>query len=191
MRLVLGLIIGYVFGSIPSTYLVGKAIGRIDLREKGSGNLGTTNVIRNLGLGAGILAYVLDMLKGLIPVLVINHFWGYQVAVMTGIGAIIGHCYSLFFNFQGGKGVAVSSGVLFALDPLIAVILIGGQLIIFFATRLMGLASIISAVAFPVVTYLLRGPNPLFYASFFLTPFVIFQHRGNLKRLLKGTENKL
>lgn len=191
MRLVFGLLIGYMIGSIPFSYLVGKIIGRVDLREKGSGNLGTTNVIRNMGLAAGILAYVLDMIKGLIPVLLINYFWGYSPAIMTGIGAIVGHCYSLFFNFQGGKGVAVSSGVLFALDPLIAVILISGQLIIFFATRMMGLASIISAIAFPIVTVLLRGVGPLFYASFFMTPFVIFQHRDNLKRLLSGTENKL
>lgn len=191
MRLVFGLIIGYIFGSIPSSYLVGKLIGRVDLREKGSGNLGTTNVIRNLGLAAGILAYVLDMLKGLIPVLLVHRFWGYSPAIMTGIGAIVGHCYSLFFNFQGGKGIAVSSGVLFALDPLIAVILITGQLIIFFTTRMMGLASIVSAIAFPMVSVLLRGVGPLFYAAFFMTPFVIFQHRANLKRLLEGTENKL
>ena len=142
MRLVFGLLIGYIIGSIPFSYLVGKIIGRVDLREKGSGNLGTTNVIRNLGLAAGILAYVLDMLKGLIPVLLVHRFWGYSPAIMTGIGAIVGHCYSLFFNFQGGKGIAVSSGVLFALDPLIAMILITGQLIIFFTTRMMGLASI-------------------------------------------------
>lgn len=191
MRLVIGWIIGYIIGSIPFSFLVGKLIGRVDLRRKGSGNIGTTNVIRNLGLAPGLLAYVLDMLKGLVPVLVINSLWGYQAAVITSIGAIVGHCYSVFFNFQGGKGIAVSSGVLFALDPLIAVLLISGQLIIFFTTRLMGLASVISAILFPIVTYLLRGANPLFYASFFMTPFVIFQHRENLKRLIQGRENKL
>lgn len=184
------LIIGYLFGSIPTAFLIGKLIGRIDLRKKGSGNLGTTNVIRNLGLGAGLLTYALDMLKGLIPVLIARH-WGFEPAVYAGIGTVIGHCYSVFFHFHGGKGVAVTSGVLFALDPLLAAILIAWQLIVFFLTRYMGLASLTTAIAFPIATYIKRGPDVLFYASIFLSLFVIFQHRGNLKRLLKGTEHKL
>ena len=191
MSYVFGSIIGYIIGSIPFSFLVGKVFGRVDLRKKGPGNLGTTNVIRNLGLGAGILAYALDMLKGLIPVLIIRQLWGYEVAIISGMAAIIGHCYSVFTSFHGGKGVAVSSGVIFAIDPIIAIILTTGQLIVFFATRMMGLASIITAVVLPIVTYLMRGIGPLLYASFFMTPFVIWQHRDNLKRLLQGTENKL
>lgn len=191
MRLVYALIIGYLSGSIPSSYLIGKLIGRVDLRKIGSGNLGTTNVIRNLGLAAGILAYVFDMLKGLIPVILLRHFWGFDAAVMAGVGTIVGHCYSIFFNFQGGKGVAVTSGVLFILDPVLALILIAGQLVVFFTTRYMGLASLITAVVFPIATYLRRGPDALFYASLFVSPFVIFQHRANLKRLIDGTEKKL
>lgn len=191
MRLLFAFLIGYLFGSIPSSFLIGKLIGRIDLRKKGSGNLGTTNVIRNLGLGPGLLAYTFDMLKGLIPVVLVRYFWGFDAAVLTGVSTIIGHCYSFFLNFQGGKGVAVTSGVLFILDPLLAIIMIAWQLLVFFTTRYMGLASLLTAVAFPFVTYFKRGRDSLFYASIFLSAFVIFQHRENLKRLLKGTENKL
>lgn len=131
------------------------------------------------------------MLKGLVSVLLTRYFFGFDAAVMAGVGTIIGHCYSIFFNFQGGKGVAVTSGVLFVLDPLLAVIMIAWQLLVFFISRYMGLASLLTALAFPFVTYFKRGTDSLFYASIFLSLFVIFQHRSNISRLIKGTENKL
>lgn len=191
MLYLFAIIIGYLAGSIPSSFLVGKVFGKVDLRKVGSGNLGTTNVIRTLGLKYGLLAYALDMLKGLVPVLLIKHFWGFDYAVWAGVAAIIGHCYSIFLSFQGGKGVAVSSGVLFAIDPIMAVILIAFQLIIAFTTRYMGLASILNALVFPLVAYMKRGVDALLYAAIVITPFVIFQHRMNIKRMLEGTEKKL
>lgn len=191
MQYFLTIIIGYLFGSIPSSYLVGRLFGKVDLRKVGSGNLGTTNVIRNLGLGYGLLAYALDMLKGLVPVLLIKQYVGFDYAVWAGVAAIIGHCYSVFLRFHGGKGVAVSSGVLFAIDPVMAVILIAFQLIVAFTTRYMGLASIMNALVFPLVSYMKRGVDALLFAAIVITPLVIFQHRLNIKRMLDGTEKKI
>lgn len=191
MQYILAIVLGYLSGSIPSSYLVGRLFGKVDLRKVGSGNLGTTNVIRNLGLGYGLLAYALDMLKGLVPVMLMKQFMGFDYAVWGGVAAIIGHCYSIFLNFHGGKGVAVSSGVLFAIDPVMAVILIAFQLIVAFTTRYMGLASIMNALVFPLVAYMKRGVDALLYAAIVITPFVIFQHRMNIKRMLEGTEKKI
>lgn len=191
MKLLIPIICGYLIGSIPFSYLVAKIFGKQDIRKVGSGNVGTTNVARTLGIPYAVLAYVLDMSKGLIAFFIFNKIFGYGPAVLASAFAVIGHCYSLWLGFKGGKGIAVSSGFIFASSPLVAIILIGVQLVTLLLSRRMSLASIVSALSFPLVTYLVNGVNPLLYVSFFMTPFVIFQHRENIKRLLNGTEKKL
>lgn len=191
MKLLIPILVGYLIGSIPFSYLVVKLFGHQDIRKVGSGNVGTTNVARSLGIPYAVLAYVLDMSKGLLAFFIIRHFYDYGLGVLASAFAVIGHCYSVWLSFKGGKGIAVSSGFLLASSPVVALILIGIQLIMVLLFRRMSLASIISALCFPVVTYLINGVTPLLYVSFFMAPFVIFQHRENIKRLIQGKEKKL
>ncbi|MBE0449820.1 MAG: glycerol-3-phosphate 1-O-acyltransferase PlsY [Clostridia bacterium] len=188
---ILMIIIGYIIGSIPFSYLIPKWLGRIDIRQHGSGNTGTTNVVRTLGLRIGIVAFLGDFIKGIIPTVIGFVLFSTLGGIVGGSFAILGHCYSIWLKFKGGKGIATSAGVLVILMPLILIILLTIQFIIIFATKIMSLASISSAILLPILTALLYSNDELLYFSFFLAIFVIFKHKDNIKRLVKGEENKL
>lgn len=190
-ELIIMIIVGYTIGSIPFSYLIPKWMGRIDIRQHGSGNTGTTNVVRTLGLKIGIVAFLGDFFKGIIPTVIGLMFFSTLGGIIGGGFAILGHCYSIWLRFKGGKGIATSAGVLIVLMPLILIILLTIQFIIIFATKIMSLASISSAILLPVLTALLYSNNDLVYFSILLSLFVIFKHKDNIKRLLKGEENKL
>ena len=190
MLILVGLL-SYLIGSIPFSYLIPKWIGKIDIRLHGSGNTGTTNVVRTLGMKVGVLAFIGDFLKGLIPTL-IGLIWLGEIGGITGaLLSVIGHCYPVWLNFKGGKGVATSAGVMLVLLPDLFVMLLLVQFAVIFLTRYMSLASIISACLLPVLSFVFSKSMPLLYFSIALGLFVIYRHRSNLKRLLQGTESKL
>ena len=190
MLFILGAI-GYLIGSIPFSYLIPKWIGKIDIRLHGSGNTGTTNVLRTLGMKVGVLAFVGDFIKGIVPSIIGLIWLGELGGIVGGTLAVLGHCFPVWLKFKGGKGVATSAGVLVVLVPDILLILLIGQFIIIALSKYMSLASILSAVLLPIFAVLFSKSTEIIGFSIFLAAFVIYRHRSNLKRLLAGTETKL
>ncbi len=191
---------GYLLGALPFGYLVARAHG-INIFEHGSKSPGATNVKRVLGekfgkkgKRAGNFAFALDALKGAAaagwPLFLAasDHTVGLQLAGLTG--AVIGHSFSCFTRFKGGKGVATSAGGLVVLMPLVTLIGLAVWLLTFFTSRIVSLASIVAAVAIPLAAWLLHKPVPVLGLAIVLGVFVIFLHRANIKRLLNGTEHR-
>ena len=181
----------FVAGATPFGYLAGRLKG-VDVRQHGSGNIGATNVIRVLGKGIGIPVFLLDFLKGLLPVLAVRHFLpdNENAAIAAGICAVLGHNYTFWLHFKGGKGIATSAGILFGLVlvPAICGVLTWG--IAFFATRYVAVASICASVAIPTAAAIVYGPGPLLYFCIFLGALAIWRHRTNIRRLIDGTEHR-
>lgn len=196
MKIVIALAASYLLGSIPWAYLAGRLKG-VDLRKFGSGNLGTTNVLRLLGVPAALVVYALDALKGALPVLLFPGWFGFPArggwAILCGIAAILGHVRPIFLMWKGGgKGVATASGVFFALTPLATLAALIGFLTAMFTTRRMSLASLTGAVIVPVGVALTNGPRSLvFGVALGVSSFVFWTHRANIGRLRRGEEPKL
>jgi glycerol-3-phosphate acyltransferase PlsY len=192
----------YLLGSIPTGYLTGKARG-VDIRTAGSGNIGATNTFRVLGKSAGIFVLAVDCLKGylaarfLAPVAlaVIPRAQGAVspdgLALAAAAAAVLGHNYTCWLRFKGGKGVATSCGVLLALAPAAAGIVLAVWGIVFVASRYVSLASIAAALVLPVAAWLTQGSNLVTAAATGLGALAIVKHRANIQRLLAGTENRL
>ena len=182
----------YLMGSIPTSYLVGKLRG-IDLREHGSGNLGGTNAFRVMGIGAAVPVVAIDVFKGFIPAHFFPAWDGSAIgdlALLYGLAAILGHVWSVFMRFQGGKGVATGAGVLVALAPASA--LIGLLVWIGFVaiTRYVSVASIAAATSVPVTAWLTDESSSTVVFCAAIAIFVWWTHRGNLGRLTRGQENR-
>lgn len=185
----------YVIGSVPPAFLVGKWVGGIDIRHHGSGNVGATNVLRTLGLGPSAAVFGLDFLKGCVPAWV-----GWQVsgsllvASLCALAAVCGHNWSVFLRFSGGKGVTTSLGGVFVLLPLVGAVALSVGLILIAITRYVSFGSLVGAALVPiggVAVVLLGGPpEPLVYCLV-AGPMAIYRHRGNIRRLLSGTERKI
>lgn len=186
----------YLFGSIPWAYIAGRLKG-VDLRTYGSGNLGTTNVLRLLGVPAAILVYLLDAAKGFAPVFWLPALFNFAPhggwAIACGIAAILGHVKPIFLLFNGGgKGVATASGVFFALTPLATFASLAFFLLLLFTTRTMSLASLTGAAVLPIGVGLTHGVRSLvFGVSLGVAVFVYWTHRANIGRLRRGEEPKL
>src|SRR6266513_1445426 len=191
----------YLLGSIPFGCLAGRIRG-IDIRKFGSGNIGATNVVRVLGKRYGYPVFVLDFLKGFGAVTISTAIatqsrpeWGSaeMYAVLGAVSAVIGHSFPPWLKFQGGKGVATSAGALFGLMPLAMVIGAAIWMLVFWMTRYVSVASIITATALPLVIFIISargkaGEKALFYCSVCLAGVVIWRHRSNLSRLMRGSE---
>lgn len=190
------IVIAYVAGSIPSAYLAGKSRG-IDLRQHGSGNLGATNVVRVLGIGLGAVVFIVDTLKGFLPVFFLPGLTGSphtQILSLTlGAAAILGHVRPVFLLGQkGGKGVATAGGVFLGVAWLPAVIAIAVWIVVFAASRYVSVASLAAAVALPLA-FLATGTHVAdgyFIASVVVAVFVFFTHRANIGRLRRGEEHR-
>jgi glycerol-3-phosphate acyltransferase PlsY len=190
----------YLLGSIPTGYLVARAKG-IDIRTVGSGNIGAANVFRILGKPAGILVLVLDGLKGFAACSWLADFVVQPFAVapdkieclkiVAGICAVLGHNYTCWLKFRGGKGIATSAGVYFALAPLAAGIALGAWIVVFALSRYASVASIAAAVALPATIWLIPNSLTLRIVTTVLGLLAIFKHRGNIGRLLDGTEHRI
>ena len=194
---------GYIFGSIPWAFVLGKING-IDIRKYGSGNVGATNVRRTLGKKWAILCFFLDFMKGFLPVFILKQFVAAELVDKTPLGVIIiafsavaGHVWPLFLNFKGGKGISTIAGILLAVAPLS--LLAGAVLwaVVFYSTRYVSLASIAGAVTLPISAFLLSHfkigneiPFPSLVMLSVLSLLAILRHKENIKRLIKGTENR-
>lgn len=196
------LIVAFLSGSIPFGYFAGKLKG-LDIRQHGSGNIGATNVIRVCGKGIGIPVFILDMLKGLLPTLLPASMLGASVSadllsiatVGAGFAAILGHMFTPWLAFKGGKGVATAAGVLLGIAPVPMLVALAAWMVFFFATKYVSLASIAAAVAVPatMAVQMLRAGHVdavLFGFGLVLGALVIVRHRANIQRLIAGTENK-
>lgn len=183
-------ILAYLIGSIPSGLIIGKGLFGTDVRQFGSKNIGATNTYRVLGLKAALPVFICDALKGAIGVFLLASN-GPAFAILGGILAMVGHNWSIFLGFKGGRGVATGLGVLIALSPLVAVICFAIWGIIVYPTKLVSLGSIIAAAAVPLLMFL-TGQS-WWYVGFgaLAALFVILRHRDNIIRLLSGKELKV
>lgn len=192
----------YLLGSFPSGYLAGRAKG-IDIRTLGSGNIGATNAFRILGKTAGTLVLLADGLKGwaavrLVPELVCRMFFSAATSqtleylrILAGVSVILGHNYTCWLKFKGGKGVATSAGAMAALVPTAFVIALLAWIVICLATRYVSVASIVGSAALPFATWLTHYGVLLTLITGLMAALVIYKHKGNIKRLMNGTENKI
>lgn len=191
------LLLSYVVGATPTSLWVGRALHGVDLREVGSGNLGATNTFRVLGPGAATPVMVVDVLKGYLPVVLLPPLAGLEGSIWVlalGAAAILGHVFSFWVGFRGGKGVATSAGVFLALAPLPLLITVGVWAALVFITRIVSVASITAALLLPVLVLLMPTPrhegDALVVFTAFLGAFVIWAHRTNIRRLLRGEESR-
>lgn len=189
------LAVGYLLGSIPFAVLIARRHG-VDILKAGSGNPGATNVRRTLGKGPGNLCFALDALKGFVaaggPVLLLAGTPA-EIAGLAGlIGALLGHSFSVFLRFRGGKGVATTAGGLLALMPIVLVAGVVIWLITFYSTRYVSLASILMGLSLPITAWVLGDRLPVSYLalSAFLALVIVLRHRVNLQRLAAGTEHR-
>jgi glycerol-3-phosphate acyltransferase PlsY len=187
----------YVVGSIPWAYLAGRVLKGVDLRQFGSGNLGTTNVLRLLGLRAAVVVYLLDAAKGAVTAGLFPGLFGFEQrgawAIACGVAAILGHVRPVFLLWQGGgKGVATASGAFLALTPLPTIVALTGFGTVLMTTRIMSLASLTGAVVMPVAVAVTSGVRaPIFWVAVSVSAFVIWNHRANIGRLRRGEEKRL
>jgi len=192
MTVLVLVVLAYLIGSFPTSYLIGRIRG-IDLREHGSRNLGTTNTFRVLGAWSAIPVLVVDVLKGLGPTLWFVTWDGAgdtRLAVVYGLAAIIGHVWSVFLGFRGGKGIATGAGVLLALAPVTTIIAVLIWIGIVSLTRIVSAASLAAASVVPLLAWLMDQPRHTVTFCLVVACFVWWTHRENLRRLLNGTENK-
>jgi len=194
MQVIIAVLISYLIGSIPSGFLLTKYVMKKDVRQYGSGNIGATNVARVMGLKSGILVAVFDILKGFLGVLVGQAILGNSLSaaiLVVAAAAIAGHDWSIFLGFSGGKGVATTFGVILRLYPLAFLIYAVIWLLLVLTTRYVSLGSIIGSMSLPLTLYFSSyNTNNVVFAAL-LSLFVLYTHRENIKRLLKGEENRM
>jgi len=195
LNAILAILASYLLGATPTSYIAGKLGRGIDLREHGSKNLGATNVYRILGWKYAIPVALFDIAKGAIPVLLFARWAGAAehpwLPVALGGAAVLGHMFSPYVSFKGGKGVATAAGMFLALAPLAIVIAIVVWGICLWLTGYVSLSSIIAVLSVPLSIALLQPHSPyVFWASVALVALIIFAHRRNIARLLAGTENR-
>ncbi|HJW75347.1 MAG TPA: glycerol-3-phosphate 1-O-acyltransferase PlsY [Thermoleophilia bacterium] len=184
-------IVGYLMGSIPFGVLIGRWFWGTDVRDFGSGNIGTTNVFRVLGAKAGILVLVFDMGKGFLPTFVAALLLRPWVAVIVGLVTLLGHTYSVFLRGNGGKGVATGAGVILALMPVVFLVLLLVWVVVVLTTRIVSLASILAAIAFCVATFVTDQPVSYRVAAVIATLVVVYAHRSNIRRIALRAENRI
>lgn len=187
-KIVLMLIIGYLIGSIPSGVWVGKLMYGKDIRDYGSGNMGTTNTFRVLGKKAGTIVLLMDMFKGTLAALLPYFFHSNVNVLLIGLSAIIGHVYPIFAGFKGGKAVATSVGVLLVYDPLFFVIAWAIFLITLYISSMVSAASMVGFLLITIVSLFFKDLL-LSGVAIALTIFVFIRHYGNIERIKNGTEN--
>src|SRR3954464_14449048 len=183
--------LGYLSGSITWGYWLVRVFRHADIRTQGSGNIGATNVWRARGRKLGVPAVLLDTAKGFVPTLVATKIAGHDVGALTGAAAMLGHWRPLFLKFQkGGKMVATAGGAFLGLAPIVGGLTAGIWLVVFGLTRYASVASIVSAAALPLVSWLVGYPWPVTVFAALAAVGVIVLHRANIRRLLRGEENR-
>ena len=192
MKIILYLIISYLCGAIPFSYIIVKKFKNIDIRQYGSKNPGATNVFRTVSKPLGILTFLLDCLKGFIPVyfayLISSSF--YFVLAVAFI-TLFGHIFTVFLNFKGGKGVAVGCGIFLALNPLATIMCLLVFIVVVALSKYVSLGSICAAIMLPVNLFFLQAGHEIIIFSILIVTVVIIRHIENIKRIVAGTENKI
>jgi glycerol-3-phosphate acyltransferase PlsY len=206
-------ILSYLVGSIPTSIIVARKVRRIDIRQYGSGNAGGTNVIRVLGWKAGVFVIAMDMAKGLVATMLISRlmygpipfenrtpFDDFTVVqIIAGCAAILGHIWTLFAGFRGGKGIATAGGMLIGVAPVEVAVSFSIFAIVFLISHYVSLGSLSAAIAFPLTMFTrenilmvnIHGYNTLIFFSIAISVLIFYTHRANITRLLKGTENRI
>lgn len=193
LKIIIYLILSYLCGAIPFGYIVAKLFRNIDIRTVGSGNPGATNVYRTISKPLGILTLLLDMLKGFIPVYFVSIInpSSYLIVLVVALVTILGHIFTIFLNFKGGKGVATGCGIFFALNPLATAICLITFIIVLTISKYVSLGSICAAIMLPIAILFFNSNIQLVIFSTIIAIVVIVRHISNIKRLLNGTENKI
>ena len=190
------LFLGYLFGSFPSGYLAGRIAKGIDIRSLGSGSTGATNVLRHIGKRAAITVFLLDVFKGVLSILVAKYFLlndSWQVAI--GLSTLIGHIWPVWLNWKGGKAVATGLGIFLGLSWQVGLATLGIFIVIILSFRIVSLASVSAALALPLIMFVsFKTSNislPFLLISILAMTLVIWRHRGNIVRLIKGEEPRI
>ncbi len=192
IKALLLIIMCYLIGSIPFSLIFGMALGKVDIRTRGSGNIGATNVLRTSGIAVAMLALGADLCKGLAAAWIGTAAGGPALAALCAAAVITGHCYSVFLNFKGGKGVAAAAGIMVFLMPNVLVVVLIIFILTITITRYVSLGSIIGAVAFLVLTaFIFPQPLPYIIMSIYMVVLVLYRHKDNFKRLIEGNESKI
>jgi len=195
----LAIVLSYLLGAIPVGYIVGKLMKGIDIREYGSGNIGFTNALRVMGVLPGVIVLLADIAKGVAAVLLASRLGGIQANALTpymkaicGAFAMIGHCWTVFLKFRGGKGVSTSLGVFLSVYPLAGLISFGVWLVAVAVKRYVSLGSILMCICFTVITFIAGGEYiwGVRIMALVITLVVLYRHKGNIQRLIKGEERK-
>ena len=193
LKIVVYLLLSYLCGAIPFGYIVAKLFKNVDIRTVGSGNPGATNVYRSISKSLGVLTLILDVLKGFVPVYlisVINPEFQWMV-ISVAFVTIIGHTFTIFLRFKGGKGVATACGAFLAINPLSVLICLGVFIIVLAIFKYVSAASIMAALMLPISLYLLNALPEIVVFAGMISILVIIRHISNIKRLLNGTENRI
>lgn len=180
--------VAYFLGNISPSTLLARAVGK-DIKKEGSGNAGTTNALRVLGKKAALITLAVDIGKGVLAVLLGTFFGSSMTAMLCALAAFLGHVWPVCFRFKGGKGVAVAFGALLGVNWHLALAALAVVAVVVALTRMVSLGSVLAAVSFPVLAYFME-PDFIFVGCI-MAALLIYAHRGNIKRILKGEENKL
>lgn len=191
MEYTLAIIGGYLLGSIPFGLVLTRMAGYGDIRNIGSGNIGATNVLRTGNKALALATLILDSSKGAIAVLVANYFFGFDVAMIAGLAALIGHLFPVWLKFKGGKGVATTLGTLLALKPFVGLAACAVWLLVALATRYSSLSALIAVAAAPAVAQYLYDDANFTALCGVIATLVWIKHRANIQRLVKGEEPKI
>lgn len=184
-------VLAYLVGAIPFGLVVGKLFYGVDVRQHGSGNVGTTNVFRVLGKKAGTAVLVCDMLKGYVPAAMAAALFQPWFAIFIAAAPVVGHIYSIFLKGRGGKGIATGAAVVLALVPAVFLIILAVWIILLLTTRYVSVASLAASFLVPVLTIAFREPLPYEIAGVLVAIIVWWAHRGNIQRLMAGEENRV
>lgn len=190
MIFALALIVSYIIGSIPVGYLIARLKG-IDIREHGSGNIGTTNVWRNLGIIPGLITLTGDVAKGFLGVFIGLKAGGQGLEILCGMAAIAGHSWSVFLRFKGGKIIATGLGVIIAISYQVALFAIVVWLVTVAVSMYVSLGSLAAAITVPIFMYLLGLETSYVVFGIFIAIIAVYKHSSNIKRIIQGTENKI
>jgi glycerol-3-phosphate acyltransferase PlsY len=193
MKIALIILSCYLLGSVPFGYIVGKLFKKVDIRELGSGNIGATNVFRILGPSLASLVLIGDIGKGIFSIYLVQYLNIDNLLILTiaGLAVICGHDWSLFLGFKGGKGIATTFGVVFALNPTISILALIIWGVVLITTRYVSLSSIFAVISIFIFTILFKQPYEYIILSAIILILGIFKHKENIKRLRSGNERKI
>ncbi len=191
IKTIIFLIVSYLVGSISFACIICNKFYSTDIRRYGSGNPGSTNVLRVLGVKPAMIVFTADLLKGLIMVLLGRFFGGENLALLSAVAVVVGHDWSVFLGFKGGKGIATSFGTIIGLFPKAGLILCIIGVLVVAISRYVSLGSVTAAVLLPILLLIFKYPAKYVITGLTLGIIAIYRHRDNIKRLMAGKENKL